>query len=65
MAIIFPHEANLKNLVNDQSISVDKDFESMCKSEEVRKAVLGELNKVGKQAGLKGLEVRFWIALRW
>ncbi|GAA5842143.1 hypothetical protein JCM11251_006538 [Rhodosporidiobolus azoricus] len=65
MAIVVPHEPNLKNLLrSDPSLlpssaggDVDKvDWQEVCKSEKVRKVVLDDLNAVGKKAGLKPLE---------
>ncbi|BGP20669.1 hypothetical protein JCM10213_001084 [Rhodosporidiobolus nylandii] len=64
MAIVVPHEANLKNLLRSNpsllpnGVEVDKaDWAAdVCRSEKVRKAVLDDLNAVGKKSGLKPLE---------
>ncbi|KAM0749891.1 acetyl-CoA synthetase-like protein [Meredithblackwellia eburnea MCA 4105] len=58
MAIIFPHEANLKQLVKEKGINVGEhpDFQELCENEAVQKAVLAELGVAGKKAGLKPLE---------
>ncbi|KAM0789806.1 hypothetical protein ACM66B_006657 [Microbotryomycetes sp. NB124-2] len=59
MAIIFPHEVNLKSYIGEKGISgasSDDDFQTLCKNDEVRKVVLKETNDVGKRAGLKPLE---------
>ena len=49
-------EANLKHFLGEKSISGGDDLEEMCKSDQVRKTVLAELNATGKKAGLKPLE---------
>lgn len=51
-------ESNLKHFLSEKNISASDDLEAQCKSDEVRKAVLGELNAVAKKSGLKPLEVR-------
>ncbi|GAA6011180.1 hypothetical protein JCM10207_005529 [Rhodosporidiobolus poonsookiae] len=65
MAIVVPHEANLKkrlredpSLLPDGVTDVDKaDWnEDVCRSAKIRKLVLDDLNAVGKKAGLKPLE---------
>ncbi|GAA5983721.1 hypothetical protein JCM11641_001727 [Rhodosporidiobolus odoratus] len=67
MAIVVPHESNLKNLLRSNPSllrdsvpdgSVDKaDWTAdVCRNEKVRKAVLDDLNAVGKKSGLKPLE---------
>lgn len=59
-AIVFPHEANLKNLVSDKGIAgKDEDLSSLTENDKVRDAVLSEMNAVGKRQGFKQLEVRF------
>ncbi|KAM0788307.1 hypothetical protein ACM66B_001450 [Microbotryomycetes sp. NB124-2] len=58
MAIIFPHEANLKQLVQEQNLSSGSDdLASLCKEDKVRDAVLKQVNDVGKKAGFKPLEM--------
>ncbi|KAK4056373.1 long-chain fatty acid-CoA ligase [Microbotryomycetes sp. JL221] len=59
MAIIFPHEQNLKSFVAEKGISgvsSDSDLEALCSNDDVRKSILAECNAVGKRAGLKPLE---------
>ena len=55
MAVIFAHEANLKEL-HSLAGNDAGDFEAVCKNKAVRDAVLKDLNAVGKKAGLKPLE---------
>ncbi|KAI5480011.1 long-chain acyl-CoA synthetase [Pseudohyphozyma bogoriensis] len=62
MAIIFPHEANLKSLASEKGIS-SGDFESLCHDEKVQKAVLAELATAGKKANLKSLETLQTVVL--
>lgn len=50
-------ESNLKHFLSDKNISGGDDLESQCESDEVCKAVVAELNAVGKKAGLKPMEV--------
>lgn len=60
MAIIFPHEQNLKSYVADKGISgvsADSSLEELCANDEVRKGVLEECNAVGKRNGFKPLEI--------
>ncbi|GJN94204.1 hypothetical protein Rhopal_007278-T1 [Rhodotorula paludigena] len=68
MAIIVPHEPNLRSFLSSHPAAAkdlgsgggggasDADWAAVCASEGVRKAVLGELNQTGRQAGLKPLE---------
>ncbi|GJN87589.1 hypothetical protein Rhopal_000544-T1 [Rhodotorula paludigena] len=54
MAVVFPHEANLKQLAS--SLGVQGDLGTLVHNKDVRDAVLKSLNQVGKKAGLKPLE---------
>ncbi|GAA5884097.1 hypothetical protein JCM6882_002138 [Rhodosporidiobolus microsporus] len=65
MAIVVPHEPNLRALLRSTPSllpasangDVDKaDWHAVCAGEAVRKAVLDDLNAVGRKAGLKPLE---------
>ncbi|GAA6033437.1 hypothetical protein JCM8097_001393, partial [Rhodosporidiobolus ruineniae] len=62
MAIVVPHEPNLRALLKQRGAElgvpdVDKaDWVDVCRNDKVRKAVLDDLNAVGKKAGLKPLE---------
>jgi hypothetical protein len=52
--VIFPHEANLKKLASD--LSVSGDLTALSQSDKIRDAVLKSLNATGKKAGFKPLE---------
>ncbi|KPV76200.1 uncharacterized protein RHOBADRAFT_48175 [Rhodotorula graminis WP1] len=54
MAVIFPHEANLKQLAS--SLGVTGDIGTLVHDHKIQDAVLKSLNAVGKKAGLKPLE---------
>ncbi|GAA5825193.1 hypothetical protein JCM3770_002345 [Rhodotorula araucariae] len=54
MAVIFPHEQNLKTLAS--SLGVSGELGTLVHDAKVRDAVLKSLNASGKKAGLKGLE---------
>ncbi|BGP58476.1 hypothetical protein JCM8202_003605 [Rhodotorula sphaerocarpa] len=63
MAIIVPHEHNLRKLLEAEPHLIDgKDVDSLdwttevCQNDQVRQRVLGELNATGKQAKLRPLE---------
>ncbi|KAK4693172.1 hypothetical protein P7C70_g8978, partial [Phenoliferia sp. Uapishka_3] len=62
MAIIFPHEGNLKALASLAPES-HGDLALLCTNDAVRDAVLKELNAVGKKAGLKPLETMQTVVL--
>lgn len=64
MAIIFPQEANLRKLAESKGIDVSSstEFKDLCENRALKDAVLGELNALGKKAGLKPLEVS-WIGV--
>jgi long-chain acyl-CoA synthetase len=53
MAIVFPREDNFRKL---PGASGGGDFAELCKKKELVKAMLKEINAVGKQAGFKPLE---------
>ncbi|KWU43352.1 acetyl-CoA synthetase-like protein [Rhodotorula sp. JG-1b] len=61
MAVIFPHEANLKQLAS--SLGVSGDLHELCHNEEIQEAVLKALNAVGKKSHLKPLETLQTIVL--
>ncbi|GAA5852553.1 hypothetical protein JCM8547_002540 [Rhodosporidiobolus lusitaniae] len=52
MAVIFPHEANLKKLASELGVS-SSSLSSMAEDHKIRDAVLKSLNAVGKKAGFK------------
>ncbi|GAA5853975.1 hypothetical protein JCM8547_008176 [Rhodosporidiobolus lusitaniae] len=65
MAIVVPHEPNLRSLLRSNPSLLPSGIDSpdkadwtrdVCKNERVRKAVLEDLNAVGRKAGCKGLE---------
>ena len=62
--IIVPNEQAVRKLASEQSLidSADSaEWKEVCQSSEVSKAVLAEMNGVGKKAGLKPLEVTFFF----
>lgn len=65
MAIIIPHEAQLRQYIQAQSISVDTSasLEQLCHSDAVRSAVLNACNTAGKKSGFKQLEMLETIVL--
>ncbi|KAF8602178.1 long-chain-fatty-acid-CoA-ligase [Ceratobasidium sp. AG-I] len=59
MALIFPHEANLRHFLSSSSLQgVDSsaDLATLCHNKAVVDAVLKECNTAGKKAGFKPLE---------
>lgn len=54
MAIVFPREESFRKL---PGAAGSEDFAELCKSEDLRKAMLKELNAVGKQSSFKPLEL--------
>ncbi|GAA5990281.1 hypothetical protein JCM5350_002077 [Sporobolomyces pararoseus] len=59
MAIIVPNEKAVRKLASDQSLLDSPDsaeWKEVCQNEKVQKAVLNEMNGVGKKAGLKPIE---------
>ncbi|BGP46913.1 long-chain fatty acid-CoA ligase [Rhodotorula kratochvilovae] len=54
VAVIFPHEQNLKGLASQ--LGVSGELRTLVHDSKIRDAVLKSLNGVGKKAGLKGLE---------
>lgn len=57
MAIVLPHEKNLMVLCEETGLGQNKGFHQLCADEEVQAIILKELNKTGKAAGFKPLEV--------
>ncbi|ORX56993.1 acetyl-CoA synthetase-like protein [Hesseltinella vesiculosa] len=62
VALVFPLEAALRKWAGDNGVE-EKDWHRLCQLPEVRKAVLGSLTDVGKQAGLKPAEFLFDVYL--
>ncbi|BGP14781.1 hypothetical protein JCM10213_001852 [Rhodosporidiobolus nylandii] len=56
MAVIYPHEQNLKKLASEQGNSAS-DIATLAKDSKIRDAVLKSLNAAGKKAGFKPLEM--------
>ncbi|GAA5890615.1 hypothetical protein JCM16303_006674, partial [Sporobolomyces ruberrimus] len=59
MAIIVPNEQAVRKLASEQSLLESPDsaeWKEVCQNEKVQKAVLNEMNSVGKKAGLKPIE---------
>ncbi|CEQ41131.1 SPOSA6832_02830, partial [Sporobolomyces salmonicolor] len=64
MAVIVPNEHSVRKLVTERNLaSDDADWEEVCQNDKVRKAVLDELNAVGKKAQLKPLETLQTVVL--
>ena len=58
IAIIIPHEANLRQALKDKSIDVGdaQSFAALCQNDKVKDLVFKECNSVGKKNGFKGIE---------
>jgi len=58
IAIIIPHEPNLRHALQARSIGVDPDdyLPSLCHNDKVRELVLKECNAIGKKNGFKSIE---------
>jgi len=54
MAIIIPHEANLRHSLNTDS---SQSLEDLCRESSVREHVLKACNAVGKKNGFKQMEL--------
>ncbi|GAA5961406.1 hypothetical protein JCM21900_004900 [Sporobolomyces salmonicolor] len=64
MAVIVPNEHSVRKLVTERNLaSDDADWKEVCQNDKVRKAVLDELNAVGKKAQLKPLETLQTVVL--
>lgn len=65
MAIVFPHEANLKSLIASKGITVGPhaDLKDLCENEAVKKAIFSELGVAAKNANLKPMETLQTIVL--
>jgi long-chain acyl-CoA synthetase len=61
LQVIFPHEANLKQLAS--SLGVSGDLHELCQNEQIQEAVLKALNAVGKKSHLKPLETLQTVVL--
>ncbi|GAA5823706.1 hypothetical protein JCM10212_003715, partial [Sporobolomyces blumeae] len=62
MAVVFPHEANLKALASELGVG-SSDLSTLCHNDQIRDAVLKNMNQVGKKAGFKPLEVLQCVVL--
>lgn len=62
MAVIFPHEANLKIKASELGITSD-DLSSLCHNDQIRDAILKDVNATGKKAGFKPLETLQCVVL--
>ncbi|KAF9563655.1 acetyl-CoA synthetase-like protein [Agrocybe pediades] len=56
IAIIYPHESNLRHALSHTSKSGDGDLGKLCKDPEVRKLVLKECNALAKKNGFARME---------
>ncbi|GAA5857026.1 hypothetical protein JCM3766R1_000266 [Sporobolomyces carnicolor] len=66
MAIIVPNEQAVRKLASEQSLITGADsaeWKEVCENEQVQKAVLSEMNQVGKKAGLKPIETLQCVVL--
>ncbi|KZV90329.1 acetyl-CoA synthetase-like protein, partial [Exidia glandulosa HHB12029] len=54
IAVVFPHEANLRLALGDKADG--KDLEELCKLKEAQDLVARECNKAGKSVGFKPME---------
>lgn len=57
MAIVWPHEKNLRAAIKSQGHGDNEDFKSLCEDDQVIDTVLKELNNIGKKNNFKGLEM--------
>jgi long-chain acyl-CoA synthetase len=59
MAIIVPHEMQLRQYLRNEDIGVDPDasFERICESRAIAELVLTTCNNIGKKSGFKSLEL--------
>jgi long-chain acyl-CoA synthetase len=60
VAIIIPHESNLRHTLSSSSSSLNKSelsLHDLCEDNEVRGLVLKECNAIGKKNGFKPLEI--------
>ncbi|GAA5938350.1 uncharacterized protein JCM15063_000709 [Sporobolomyces koalae] len=62
MAVVFPHEANVKAKASELGIS-STDLSSLCHNDQIRDAILKDVNATGKKAGFKPLEVLQTVVL--
>ncbi|GAA5831861.1 hypothetical protein JCM3766R1_000130 [Sporobolomyces carnicolor] len=62
MAVVFPHEANLKAKASELGIS-GNDLSTLCHNDQIRDTILKDINAVGKKAGFKPLEVLQCVVL--
>jgi len=56
IAIVLPHEANLRNYIKAAGMDSTRELEDICKDSKVRDMVFKELQESGKRGGLKGPE---------
>lgn len=58
IAIIIPHEGNLRHALQSKSIGVDENdhLAALCHNEKVKELVLKECNAMGKKNGFKPME---------
>lgn len=58
IAIIIPHENNLRHALQSKSIDVDEkqNLAALCHNEKVKELVLKECNAIGKKNGFKPME---------
>jgi long-chain acyl-CoA synthetase len=57
IAIIFPHEVNLRHAVEDSRINKDSSLDELCHNEHVKTMVLKDLNAIGKKNGFRSNEL--------
>lgn len=59
IAIIIPHEGNLRHALQNKSIPVDENehLAALCHNEKVKELVLKECNAIGKKNGFKPIEI--------
>jgi long-chain acyl-CoA synthetase len=57
IAIIFPHEVNLRHAIEDSQINKDSSLDELCHNEHVKTMVLKDLNSIGKKNGFRSNEL--------
>jgi len=60
--VVFPHEANIKAKASELGIE-STEFHSLCQNEQMRDAILKDINATGKKAGFKSIEVLQCVVL--
>jgi long-chain acyl-CoA synthetase len=63
IAIVSPHEANLRNVLESSRVNHDLSLRDLCANSDVRDLVLKECNAVGRKEGFKAAEILHALVL--